>query len=633
MWVLFLLLGSQIHEQTDWMGGDGLTGPVSDWGTRYSTSDSITVATEGQASLIATSWDLSSAGWERHKVDTTSLRLTDDHIQGFMPGNIDGDTLLDLAGWLLDTVWWYRNNGDWTFTKNKVGLAAGTITPSIWVADVDGDLDADIVVATNTIGVGWFKNNGNGSSWTYASIDNSTGYHRPSVADFDLDDDMDILAVDNDRNNWRGNIKLFRNNGSETFNKETVRNFTFFEPDQAWRVYPADFNNDKYPDIYAVSGHAFIFINRGTAGPGIFDQKYWCADMNSQGNSNADWDGAWAVDINMDGWKDLVTANFWDTTALHPYGFYGHINDGTGNSYSPALLTASERGYTDGSIAVDLDLNGLPDIVGTWLKVCWFRQTPANTFTEYLIDDVMQNKWSHWVYAENLNPGCTPNIDLIVTDKGAHMVYENKMLKGFANFGYLESSVLELGTTPSPERRLQWFGWEVCTPESTTIKFYWRADSISDSIFNETWNGPLYASKEKDSIALPPNPCPEYFQYRVEFEPTASKSDIGLLRRIWLSDTSCEQGIEDIPTSTAKNLIKIINGDKILLSVAKQLDNAELSVYNTAGEKILILHKGQLVNRDYVFSPVLKAKGVYLVVLRDNNSCRTLEKAKFIKYK
>ncbi|MDD2889734.1 MAG: VCBS repeat-containing protein [bacterium] len=634
MLILLLILNTQLHEQTDWMGGDGLKGPVTDWGTRYYTSDSITTATEGQASLVANSWDYTSSGWIRHDLDT-NYQIAQ-HTQGFMPGNINGDNLLDLVAYVVDSIWWYQNNGNWNYIKHLVGraVAGSSDAPCVYVADMDGDKDDDVLVATASVGLGWFENQNSGNTWVYHSIV-SGSYHRVCVADVDRDDDMDVIAVDNARSVQRGNIYLFRRTGATTFSKETIKQFQFFDPDQAWRVYTADFNNDKYPDIYAVGGHAYVFLNRGTGGPGQFDQTYWRSDMG--GNPNVDWDGAWAVDINMDGWMDLVTADQQDSLSGHPYGFYGHINNGTGGNYTVELLTSTPQGeYTDGSIARDLDLNGLPDIIGTYHKVGWFRRGPVDVFQEYLIDDVMQQRWAHWAYTAELDPECVPDVDLLITDKGAHIIYENNMLKGFADSGYLESSILKLGTVGSPYTKLLYFGWDACVPDSTTLKLYWRTttDTIGDSILSKAWNGPYYTVSSAESISLPEVPCPKFFQYKVEFSPTVNDSEIAALYRVWMRDTICVNAIEEQKLTGNKTWIKITSENKILLSVAQKVDNAELSVYNSAGQKVSVLYKGLMDVREYTFVPRLKAKGVYLIILssKNNYNQQVITVAKLVKY-
>jgi len=50
------------------MGGAGSLGPVQRWQTKYYASDSVTAATEGQVSLIATRWDYSN--WVKHVVES-----------------------------------------------------------------------------------------------------------------------------------------------------------------------------------------------------------------------------------------------------------------------------------------------------------------------------------------------------------------------------------------------------------------------------------------------------------------------------------------------------------------------------------------------------------------------------------
>ncbi|MFA5032142.1 MAG: VCBS repeat-containing protein [bacterium] len=643
MLIWLLILSTQLHEQTDWMGGDGLKGPITDWGTRYYTGDSIATATEGQASLMATSWDYTSTGWLRHNIDTT-LNLLNDHTQGFMPANINGDALMDVIGFARDTVWWYQNDGNWNFTKKKVGAAAASNkqTPCTWAVDMNGDKLSDILIATPTIGIGWFENQSNGNTWVYHNISNATGYHRVSAVDVDRDDDMDVIAVDNARSVWRGNIVLFRRNGA-MFSKEAVKTFDMWDPDQAWRVYTADFNNDKYPDIYAVGGHTYIFLNKGSSGPGQFITpfSYWCPDM--AGNVNVDWDGGWAADINMDGWMDIVTANQQDNVAGHPYGFYGHINNGTGSGYSVALLDSTPGGeYTDGSMAADLDLDGLPDITGSYRKVGWLRQGPAGMFQQYAIDTVdtvkpIVNNQSHWVYAAKLGAECIPSMDLLVTNRGAHIIYENNMLKGFADIGSLESSILKLGTVGSPYTKLLYFGWDACVPDSTTLKLYWRTttDTIGDSILSKAWNGPYYTVSSAESIALPAVPCPKYFQYKVEFLPTVNDSEIAALYRVWMRDTSCPFGIQEPQQLTEnKTVIRIIGENKILLSAGKKINNAELSIYNSAGQKVSVLYKGLMDVREYTFIPRLKAKGVYLIILssKNNHDQQVITATKLVKY-
>jgi hypothetical protein len=506
---------SAINEQTNWMGGAGIPGPVTNWGTQYYQSDSVTAATEGQISLVATQWDYTASGWIKHIIDADGGIYCG--YQGFMPADIDNDGDLDFVAAARNFVVWYRNDGNWNYVGQDVGTATTTDYPCVWPEDLDKDGEPDILSAGAVSGVGWYKNLGNGTGWQYKNLDNTVGYHRVSATDVDLDGDIDVIAVDNSGGtSICGDIYLFRNNGSQNFTKEIVADLPVNE---GWRVYPADFNNDGFPDIYSVCYNSnYIFLNDET---GHFAQSF-----NADCWPGSEFDGAWACDINMDGWMDLVTANQYNNAAGHPFGFYGFINDGTGCNYTLQFLVSDPtKSYMDGAMARDIDLDGFPDIAGTLFEVGWFRQFPYGTFTPYKIDNAQE---SHWIYVEHNDRKCMPSMDLLVTDMGAHIVYENKMLKAFASCGQLTSSILDFGAL----RQLKWFGWKACIPGDSTLAFYWRADSIDAMAI--PWVGPYYAIQEKDSFPLPNSPVYRYFQYKAKFRPNKSPFDIAVLESVWV---------------------------------------------------------------------------------------------------
>ena len=78
IFLIFILCN--FFEQTNWMGGGGVQGPVTNWGTQYYTdNDSVTVANEGQVSLIATICDYSTSSWVEHMIDDGAVWS---HTQG-----------------------------------------------------------------------------------------------------------------------------------------------------------------------------------------------------------------------------------------------------------------------------------------------------------------------------------------------------------------------------------------------------------------------------------------------------------------------------------------------------------------------------------------------------------------------
>jgi hypothetical protein len=109
----------------------------------------------------------------------------------------------------------YRNNGDGTFTKITTGAIAtgdGDSTEAAW-GDVDNDGDLDLLVI-NAAGQNefFYLNNGDGTftKITQGNLVNSGGTGNGAVfTDYDRDGFLDLFVADYGGNNW-----LFRNAGN-----------------------------------------------------------------------------------------------------------------------------------------------------------------------------------------------------------------------------------------------------------------------------------------------------------------------------------------------------------------------------------------------------------------------------------
>jgi hypothetical protein len=585
------------------MGGSGVLGPVADWGTQYWESESVTVATPGQVSLIAREPDYSR--WVKHVIVSHAGGIPPCN-QGFMPADINQDGLSDLVAHVADKVMWYANTGDYEFVPLVIGEAeadeSGCGNLCIQPCDVDQDGDLDVLVAT--LELGWYENQA--LSWVYHPIDTTRRYVRVVDTDVELDGDVDIITIGTGFPTGLG-LVLFRNEGSEDFVQEIIKEFNGI---QGWRTGVADFNRDGYPDIYCSHYDVFIFLNDST---GHFTES-WSANYWDE----EDFDGTSAVDIDMDGDMDLVCGNHYNS----PYGFYALLNEESGSNFICSLLVEEpSNSYMDGSITRDIDLDGFPDIAGTLQRVGWFRHNPANPLT-FILYDIDATNNSHWIYAATMGGRCTPSIDLFVTCDGAHILYENRMLSSFVREGWLISSILEL--SPVEPCSLWYFGYNACIPADSTLGFCWRVGTDSADIVDNPWSGPHYVGagiNVVDSFALGGGGM--MFQYKVVFR--SAEADIPVLYEVWL--TYGFPGVEESEVLSSELDIQIV-GKKIWIYLPVSGD-VSFKIYDICGRIVKSLCDGYLMSGRYEFT-VPERRGLYFI-----KACSPWEERviKFVKIK
>jgi len=237
--------------------------------------------------------------------------------------------------------------------------------------------------------------------------------YSAAFGDYDLDGDLDLAVA-----GWLGGSKLFRNNGDLTFTDVTVPVLGMsMESNRGFSPRFVDMNNDRYPELLWVADFytSQYFINNtdgtftnGTAGAGT---GY---DSNGMGNTFADYNndgifdwyvasrithdgtngsgnmlyqgtaqdhvfvessialganfgywgwGAVSVDVNHDGWIDIMATNGFDGNfANDPSILY--LNDGTG-AFTDGTVSSgmTDAGQGRGIINADLDNDGDQDFV------------------------------------------------------------------------------------------------------------------------------------------------------------------------------------------------------------------------------------------------------------------------------
>ena len=126
----------------------------------------------------------------------------------------DGDLDIVSVSAFDDTVAWYENDG----AANPTFTAANIVTNldhayGVYIHDLDGDGDQDIIAAsTYDDKITWLENNG-AADPTFAATTIATSADGPRdvfVADIDGDGDMDIVAASREDDT----ISWYENNGA-----------------------------------------------------------------------------------------------------------------------------------------------------------------------------------------------------------------------------------------------------------------------------------------------------------------------------------------------------------------------------------------------------------------------------------
>jgi len=608
-WIWIAILLTQTYRvQGDWYGGPGVIGPVLDWGNTFWSSWNVTYANPGIISLMALGWQYGQGGWVRHLIDNTPGPQA--HYQGFSTFDIDGDGDKDLILHSGTIARWYEFVDNWVFIRHDIYTFPKMDDRSgVWADDFDGDGDGDVVVATGAGGLYYCRNDG-GLAWTVGQI--SAGSRcRALSGDMDGDGDKDFVALQFNP----GGVYLYRNQGGGIFTEELV----YSSANDIWRLAIGDLDKDGDLDMVTsgTPGDNWVhtYINDGS---GHFTHY---AVYNLGGKA----DGMWLNDLNGDGLLDITIG----MEAL-AWNFRGLINTGDGIHFIHYDLTANSAGYTDGSIARDMDLDGLPDIVGSHDFIGYFRQEPPPqpwpTFTEYYIDDFAG---SHWVYPDDLDQlSCTPDIDVLATRRREHAVFENRMAFQYPPLGELVSSVLQLHIDPDSGGCVSYFGWraETCIPNDTSVSLYYRYGSTMAECTTMAWLGPRQLPKGAQDSTLLGTPCIKYFQYKLVFRPDTVKREISTIGEVWIKYTACplyERVDEDTRPGPSRLALRQEAG--VLVLELPKPTRALLALYDPSGRRVAVLADGYLEPGFLRFPLTVVKPGIYFAVYRDEELSKRIK--------
>lgn len=161
--------------------------------------------------------------------------------------DLDQDGDLDLLGAGFLGLNWWENAQDGNWVEHAIAGEAH----SIYVADIDGDNDPDIVTSVSgNSDIVWFENSaGNGSTWVPHVLDWDENYDGVPVypGDIDRDGDIDILTgiTYDEKITWWENLS---GDGSTWIEHLVSDNFNF-----PWNVHMADLDGDNDLDVLSAA--------------------------------------------------------------------------------------------------------------------------------------------------------------------------------------------------------------------------------------------------------------------------------------------------------------------------------------------------------------------------------------------
>ena len=131
-------------------------------------------------------------------------------------GDLDGDKDIDVVSYLdsgtsgEDIAGWHENKGGGKFTFNRISQGGNTNT-DVWVADMDGDGDLDLLHATDDFGadqaggLAIYENAGGARSWKQHWLIKGEDVGRVWAADINGDKALDIAIERDGKLYWMAN--------------------------------------------------------------------------------------------------------------------------------------------------------------------------------------------------------------------------------------------------------------------------------------------------------------------------------------------------------------------------------------------------------------------------------------------
>ncbi len=438
--LLFSMVFASTVTQTDWSGGGGVEGPVSDWSNFFWTSDHIDfngqklkltnelipslehtvdsrffgwkriyatdIDGDGDADVLGAAKNLDQIAWWEN-TDGTGINWTRHIVDGDFNGawsvystDLDGDGDVDILGTghgAYTIAWWENTDGTGTSWIKHTIYGAVDIVRAVSAVDVDGDGDADILAhGEYSSDLSWWENtDGSAENWIEHVVDSGVSSTTSLFsADVDGDGDADILGSVK----FSGTINWWENvDGTGT-------SWTKHEIDVLWErfrsVASADVDGDGDEDILSAAHNA--------------DDIIWCENADGSGSSwiehvvDGDYDGSYSVcsaDVDLDGDVDVLGASCESSLIT-----WWENADGTGTSWIEHTVDGAFYGAWS-VYSADFDGDGYPDVLGSGLYngfISWwniFSYQATGTIESSILDTGGVETWDTFMSSSEIPSG------------------------------------------------------------------------------------------------------------------------------------------------------------------------------------------------------------------------------------
>ncbi len=572
--------------QTDWVGGPGVAGPVTDWSdTFYIAGDMDWDTTPEQLKLIVNR-------------DENPISSADGPVY-VVSVDIDQDGDLDAACCAYNSgeVFWSENtNGMGTaWSKHSIGTVSNP--RFIAVADFDGNGYKDIAAssgADNKIMLFNYSPSGWALPTTVAS---NFDARQIRTADVDNDGNPDIVGV----SSLSGDVCWWRNDGSAS---SWTQNYIDGALIQAYACDVGDFNNDGHIDVVATSENQDDIVAYLSQSP----YGYSWNKNTIESSFNAPVSVA-VADYNNDGSADFAVASSAGDGNLHWYDYL----DTQSTWVSHDMIGAGAQGISD-IVGHDMDGDGYPELLAASLdedRIVWCKNS------EYLGEN-----WDTHSVVANFNGAISVSVGDMDGDQVPDVLgcgyFSDKTswwrVSGFTTPSALTSSILNI-EPPNPGNVLwDYLHWSATIPTGTAIRVRLKTSYSSSSM--GSWSAWLTSSGDLGSVVAQGG---QFLQYQVELSTsnpniTPSLKDVAIL---W-NPVSIEG---DTSAPVDGRLIWVTSGNPVAgaFSIGYRVEQSgpvSIAVYDVTGRSVSVINEGNIAAGEYTGMVEALPAGSYAVVMQ-----------------